>query len=153
LYFVVIAALTLVFPVASISIEFALHPDLSILPLVGRWFTFWSVGVRLAIAGLRQIIQPRYTAHTILGLKSDEALLVVRELGFANVACGVLGICSLVVPAWVSAGALAGGIFYVLAGTNHTLQPHRHAKENVAMVTDLFVATVLFVYLIASAIR
>lgn len=37
------------------------HPG-PVWPLVGKWFVFWS-------AGLRQMLQPRYTAEKILGLK------------------------------------------------------------------------------------
>lgn len=36
--------------------------------LVGQWFVFGSVGVRLGMAGPRQIPQPRYTAELILSL-------------------------------------------------------------------------------------
>ena len=31
--------------------------------LVGKWFVFWTVGIQLFLAGLRQIVQPRYTAE------------------------------------------------------------------------------------------
>jgi hypothetical protein len=153
IYFVVVAALTLVLPVASIAVDFNLHPGASALALVGKWFTFWSVGVRLLIAGLRQIVQPRYTAQVILGLAGEESLVVVRELGFANIAISAVGICSLAVPAWVPAGALAGGIFYALAGVNHAMRAHRNANENVAMASDLLVAAVLLVYSMSLAIR
>ena len=70
MYFIAVAALMLVLPVTSVAIDFGIHRDASFLNLVGKWFTFWSVGVRLVIAALRQIIQPRYTAREILGLKA-----------------------------------------------------------------------------------
>ena len=41
------------------------------LHLVGKWFAFWAVGVRLFLAGLRQSIQPRYTAEAIFGLGKE----------------------------------------------------------------------------------
>jgi hypothetical protein len=153
MYFVVVAALMLVLPVTSIAIEHALGQDTSILALVGKWFTFWSVGIRLVVAGLRQIAQPRFTAQQILGLKGDEVLLVVRELGFANVAIGAVGVCGLMLPTWVPAGALAGGIFYALAGVNHATGAHRNAKENAAMVSDVLVAAILVLYCFLRALR
>jgi hypothetical protein len=153
LYFVVIATLMLLLPVTSTAIEYGLGRDASFLALVGKWFTFWSVGVRLVVAGSRQIIHPRYTAQSILGLEGDDVLLVVRELGFANVAIGTIGVCSLVLPSWVPAGALAGGIFYALAGANHAMQARRNAKQNTAMVSDAFVAAILIVYGVARVIR
>jgi hypothetical protein len=113
------------------------------LVVVGKWFVLWSVGVRLLLAGLRQIFQPRYTAQVILSLKSQESLILVRELGFANFAIGLVGIGSTVFPSWRLAGALAGGVFYALAGANHVLQPHRGKLETIAMVSDLWAAGVL----------
>ena len=97
----------------------------------------------MVIAGLRQIIQPRYTAQVILGLKSEEPLLLVRELRFANLSLGTIGMASLFAPAWLPAAALAGAIFHSFAGANHALQPHRNRQENVAMVSDLWIAVVL----------
>jgi len=104
------------------------------------------LSLRLLLAGIRQILQPRYTAETILGIKGDDALLLVRELGFGNLAIGVVGTLSLFFAGWVVPAALVGGLFYGLAGINHALQRHRNAKENLAMVSDLFAAVVLLVF-------
>jgi hypothetical protein len=97
----------------------------------------------LSLAGLRQIIQPRYTAETILGIKGDESLFFVRELGFANVAMGSVGTASLLVPSWVTPAAMLGAIYYGLAGVNHCFHKDRNALQNVALVSDLFAAAVL----------
>jgi len=142
MYYAIIAGLMLVFPAISVAAEMT-HPASPLWPLVGKWFVFWAVGVRLLLAGLKQVTQPRYTAEKILGLKGDDVLFVVRELGFANLAFGVTGVVSLFVPGWVPAAALAGGIFYGLAGVNHVLTKGRKGKQSVAMVTDLWAAVVL----------
>ena len=143
MYYAIVAGLMLLFPAASMLADAVLHDVPFGSALVAKWYVFWAVGVRLLLAGLRQIFQPGYTARTILGIEGNESLLLVRELGFANVAFGVLGAATLTWPAWVTAAALAGGIFYALAGVNHVLQPHRNKLENVAMVSDLFAASVL----------
>ena len=143
MYYIIIAALMLGLPVLSIVSDAGAATAVALMPLVGKWFVFWAVGVRLSLAGLRQIVQPRYTAKQILGIEGDDVLLVVRELGFANLSIGVLGLASLMAAAWVVPAALAGGLFYGLAGVNHARQPHRNRLENVAMVSDLFAATVL----------
>ena len=88
-----VIALMAVFPFVSAVIQLlsgqhAMLNAAAIIPVVAKWYVFWAVGVRLFLAGLRQIIQPRYTAETILGIKGEDALLVVRELGFANSALG-----------------------------------------------------------------
>jgi uncharacterized protein DUF6790 len=134
----------LVFPVASIGLQAVLaeHGVVSML-LVSRWFVFWAVGVRLLLAGLRQIVQPRYTAEKILGITGQDSLLLVRELGFANVAMGSAGVLSLWYPQWVLPMSIIGSIFYGLAGINHAMDTHRNALQMVAMVSDLFAAAVL----------
>ena len=145
MYYVIVVALMFVLPLLSVAVDASISPGSASLLLIGRWFVFWAVGIRLLLAGIRQIIQPRYTAETILGIKGEESLLVVRELGFANAAVGAIGTGSILAPGWVTAGALAGGIFYGLAGANHAMQIHRNRLENVAMTSDLFVGIVLLV--------
>ena len=140
MYFVMVSLLMLVLPLASIVHEAGLRPDLSV---VAKWCVFWMVGARLFAAGLRQILQPRYTARSILGIDGDANLVVVRELGFANLALGVGGITTLAAPSWTPPLALVGGIFYAAAGIQHALHGGRNRMQSFAMVTDLFAAAVL----------
>jgi hypothetical protein len=143
MYYAIVLTLMFALPILSVAVE-STSASASVDPaLVGKWFVFWSVGWRLLLAGVRQIAQPEYTARTILGLQSAESSIVVRELGFGNVALGVVGILSLWLPSWQLAVALAGGVFYTLAGINHALQKHRNRLENVAMISDLFVGFIL----------
>lgn len=150
MYYAVVACLMFLFPAASIAAEATMYGVTLDFPLIGRWFVFWSVGVRLALAGLRQIVQPMYTAKEILGVDGEDSLILVRELGFANLAIGAIGLVSFLRPEWQLAGALAGGIFYVLAGVNHLVGRGRNRLESVAMVSDLFVGLILLVVCVAS---
>jgi len=148
MYVPMVIALMLALPLISIVAQIlltdhgALH-SASYLVVVAKWYAFWAVGVRLSLAGLRQIIQPRYTAETILGFKGAEALFFVRELGFANVAMGSVGIASLFAPSWATPAAMLGAIYYGLAGIAHCFHKGRNQLENVALVSDLFAALVL----------
>ncbi|MFT3883441.1 MAG: hypothetical protein QM703_27795 [Gemmatales bacterium] len=147
MYFFIVAALMVALPFASILLDMVLPSQPApFMMLLGKWYVTWAVGVRLGLADIRQILQPRYTAETLLGIKDPAAHLVVRELGFANFSFGVLGMVSLFVPAWTIPAAIVGSLFYGLAGINHTLQPHRNKLENVAMLSDLFAALVLAIY-------
>ncbi len=86
-----------VLPVASIIVEFAvMHGQAGLVALVGKWFVFRPVGVRLILAGLRQIADPTFTAATIFGVKEEAALTIVQELGYANLSIGMLGALSLI---------------------------------------------------------
>jgi hypothetical protein len=67
-------------PAASILVERSSVE--SAWELVFRWFVFWGVGVRLLLAGVRQVIQPSFTAREIFHLASADAEVIVRELGF-----------------------------------------------------------------------
>jgi hypothetical protein len=148
MYVLIVFALMLALPLISIVAQIILtdHGALqsaSNLVVVAKWYVFWAVGVRLSLAGLRQIIQPRYTAETLLGFKGSDALFFVRELGFANVAMGSVAIASLFAPSWVTPAAMLGTIYYGLAGIIHCFHKDRNKLENVALVSDLFAAVVL----------
>ncbi len=84
MYFVMIALLLVVLPSASVCIQLFLHSqsDQAVLSLVGRWWAFWAVGIRLFIAGLRQVIEPQFTAKEIFGCVDPGSLPIVREVGF-----------------------------------------------------------------------
>jgi hypothetical protein len=148
MFLLMVIVLMLALPLISIVTQIVLsdHGALhgaSHLAIVAKWYVFWAFGVRLSLAGLRQAIQPRYTAETILGFKGTEALFFVRELGFANVAMGSVGVASLFAPSWVTPAAMLGAIYYGLAGISHCFHKVRNKLENVALVSDLFAAVVL----------
>jgi hypothetical protein len=85
-----------VFPVVSAVVDGMTHSDhAAVIDLIGRWFVFWAVGVRLLTAGARQIINPGLTSEGILSIKGHEVWQLVRELGFANVSIGLAGVISL----------------------------------------------------------
>jgi hypothetical protein len=86
--------------------------------------------VRLFLAGLRQSITPQFTAERIFGMKSKEPLVIVRELGFANLSIGVLGLSTIFRRSWVMPAAIAGGLFYCFAGIGHLMTKTRNRLEN-----------------------
>ncbi|MGA2569150.1 MAG: hypothetical protein ABSF23_01400 [Terracidiphilus sp.] len=116
--------------------------------LAGKWFVFWSGGVRLLGAGLRQCLQPRFTAREIFRMKTDEALPIIREHGIGNFAVGTAGVVSLWVPGFVVPVALIAAIAYGAWGVLHVASKARSMNENIAMVSDFWLALVLVAYLI-----
>jgi len=151
MYIAAVSLLTCLLPAASVIVQVSVFKNTTnILPLVGEWFVFWAVGVRLLIAGLRQVVNPQFTAEKIFDIKSAEPLPVVRELGFANISTGILGVCSIFNSGWVMPAAIVGGLFYGLAGLGHVFKKERNLLENVAMYSDLFVFIILFVYIIVT---
>ncbi len=144
MYLAIVVLLMGILPIVSIFIEFVvLHSSGDLAFLVGKWFVFWSVGVRLLLAGLRQIATPSFTAETIFALKDRAARPIVRELGFANLSIGLLGALALLKNDWIVPAELVGGLFYGLAGIQHLLKSDRNVAETVAMASDLFIFVVL----------
>jgi hypothetical protein len=150
MYFVLIILLLFIFPLAS-TIEAALTTHtVSIAFLAGRWFVFWAVGIRLFLAGARQMIQPQFTAEEIFDIHDRRSFAIVRELGFANLSMGLLGICSLFRADWIVPAALVGGLYYGLAGVGHIFHKRKNAKEYMAMISDGFVFLVFLIFLLST---
>ena len=149
--YVVMVALMFALPVLASLIEvfFVAHGPFS-LGMLLRWFVFFPVGARLTLAGVRQIVQPRYTAEVVLGIKSPESHVVVRELGFANCAIGLIGLVSLASADYLYPAGLAGAVYYGLAGLNYLLHKGRTRNQSIAMVSNLLVAIILGVLLLPS---
>jgi hypothetical protein len=144
MYLAMIILLMAVLPAISVLVEFSiLHSSADGLLLIGKWFVFWGVGIRLMLAGLRQIANPTFTADVIFGVKEEAALTIVQELGFANLSIGLLGVLALVRSEWIVPAAITGGLFYGLAGIKHLTKGDRNRTENIAMVSDLWIFLVL----------
>ncbi len=141
MYLYVILLLMLICPVASILAEYYMqHPDMGLIALVGKWFTFWAVGVRLFTAGIRQVKDPAFTTKDIFHIDNVESLVIVRELGFANICMGAVGIVSLFHSLMAHGSGLYGRAIYghrrYPAYYKKTSQPQRGAG---CMVSDLFI--------------
>jgi hypothetical protein len=148
-YFVFVILLLLILPAASVITESALSSHTcSILALTGKWFVFWAAGIRLFIAGIRQVVQPRFTAEEIFGLHDRGSFAIVRELGFANLSIGFLAICSIFRSEWLIPAAIVGGLYYGLAGAGHIFHPCKNAKQYTAMISDWFVFLVLLLFVL-----
>jgi hypothetical protein len=149
MYYITVILLLLVLPIASIAAS-SIHSGHTepLLFLIGRWFVFWGVGIRLLLAGLRQAIQPAFTAREIFGIHDSSAFPIVREIGFANISIGILGICTIFRADWIVPAAIVGGLYYGLAGALHLAHQSKNAKENMAMVSDAFIFLVLVVFVV-----
>lgn len=151
MYFAMVIGLMVVLPLISVVAEFAVSGGgANALLLAGKWFLFWGVGVRLFIAGLSQTVRPGFTVENILGNKDAGAAQIVKELGFANLGMGMLGIVAPWIAGWSVPAAITPAIFLGLAGIVHIVKKNKNSKEWVATVTDLFVAIVLAIFVIVS---
>lgn len=148
-YFISVTVLTFILPAACATIESVVN-DISLsFPLLGKWFIFSAVGLRLFIAGIRQIAKPELTVKQIFGIDSQESFPIMREVGFSNLCFGLVGILSLFFPAWRIVSAFSSGLYYGLAGALHFLKKDSNVNERFAMITDLVIFVLLLIYFVS----
>ena len=140
--------MTFVIPVVGFFAEhFSQNIPLT-FELFGKWFIFSAVGLRLFVAGLQQSIKPQFTAKEIFHIESPESFPIVRELGFANICFGIVGIVSLFKPEWRIVSAFASGLYYGFAGLLHIIKNPVGANETFALWTDIIIFGVLLIYIV-----
>lgn len=114
--------------------------------LYGKWFIFSAVGLRLFLAGIKQVKGPAFTAKQIFHMSSAEVYPVLRELGFANMCFGLVGIVSLFRPGWRIVSAFASGLYFGIAAVQHGWRGAVGINERFALWTDLVIFGVLLAY-------
>lgn len=149
-YMIVVATLTFVVPAVSSFVEHRLFSVAFTLDLVAKWFIFSAVGLRLFLAGIRQTATPEFTAKEIFHIDNPESSPIVRELGFANLCFGTLGIASIFEPEWRTASAFVSAIFYALAALLHAIKRPVGPNESFALWTDVLIFAVLLIYLVSN---
>ena len=136
----------LVLPLLSIGGEIIFEHESFTWMLIGKWFVFWATGIRLFTAGISQSTNPSFTGR-IFKMKTQESFVVIRELGFANISLGVMGILSVINDHWRILAAITGSLFFGLAGIQHLFKKSGSTNEIIALIGDLFVMVVLLSFL------
>ncbi|TCN53113.1 hypothetical protein D0809_20790 [Flavobacterium circumlabens] len=143
-----VTVLTFVIPVVGFLSDHFWNSHALTFELFSKWFIFSAVGLRLFLAGIKQVKNPEFTAKVIFELESTESFPILRELGFANICFGLVGIVSLYKPEWRIVSAFASGIYYGIAGLQHAIKKTSNTNEKVALVTDLTIFVILFIYFV-----
>jgi len=144
MYIVALIVLMGVAPLASIAVDALISgKQADYLFLITRWFVFWAIGARLFAAGVKQTLDPAFTAETIFGVFDKSSHRLVSEIGFGNLAIGTLGLLTILRTDWVVPAAIVGALFLGLAGLKHALNTIRTGHENIAMMSDIAGATVV----------
>jgi hypothetical protein len=148
-YLLIVLLLMLVLPMLSVAIEFFVQGgSIGMIALAGKWFLFWAVGMRLFTAGIKQAINPAFTAKTIFHINNEESFILVRELGFANICMGAAAIIALFCPQWRMAAVFTGGLYFGIAGAGHIIKKPVSGDEWLAMVSDIFIFGIMALYLL-----
>jgi hypothetical protein len=145
-YIVLVSLLTFILPVCCFLLEHVTQGSPLTFAQCCKWFIFSAVGLRLFLAGIRQSTKPAFTAREIFHIEGSESFPIVRELGFANLCFGLVGILSLFRPEWRIVSAFASGLYYGIAGVQHLVKKPVGANERFALWTDLIIFAVLALY-------
>jgi hypothetical protein len=148
-YIIAVSALTFLAPAIASAIEVLINKDeVFSFFITGKWFIFSAVGLRLFLAGIKQATNPAFTAKEIFHLNSPDSFPILRELGFANLCFGLIGIISLFLPHWRIVSAFGSGLYYGIAGFQHLLKKSVGANEKFALVTDILIFIFLLIYFV-----
>jgi hypothetical protein len=148
-YLAIVLGLMVILPMATYAVERSLATNVhDSWEMLFRWFIFWGIGVRLFVAGIRQIAQPSFTAREIFHLSSPDAEVVVRELGFANVCMGLAAAAAGFVASWRPCAAFTGGLYFGIAGVMHAIKRPATPNEWVALTSDLFIFGIAGAYFV-----
>lgn len=153
LYSYYIVGVLFVFPVISIIIEYRTKKDKlqsrNLPKLIFKWFIFWF-GIRSFTAGLSQFLNPAFTASILHS--GETSFVVIKELGFANMAMGLAGIISLFAVTWRRPAAFSIGVFILGATIIHVLRLPQgiNMKEMTALLNDIYKVIVISAYFIYS---
>ncbi|HMF70608.1 MAG TPA: DUF6790 family protein, partial [Flavitalea sp.] len=105
---------------------------------------------RLFTAGIKQASDPEFTAREIFRFTSRESFVVIRELGFANIAMGAMGILSVINDHWRLLTAITTCIFFGLAALQHFSKKPESVNEMIALLYDIIVFIALLLFSIIS---
>lgn len=148
-YIIVVSILTFLLPAICVNIQIGVNNTISFsFELIGKWFVFSAVGLRLFLAGIKQTTNPAFTAKEIFHIDSTECYPILRELGFSNLCFGLIGILSLFFPQWRIVSAFGSGLYFGIAGIQHMIKKPAGINETFALVTDFFIFIFLFIYFI-----
>lgn len=146
-YIIVVSVVTFVVPAICAIVQKLIYKDMHFsFALFGKWFIFSAVGLRLFLAGVKQTTNPAFTAKEIFHISSPVSLPIVRELGFANLCFGLVGIVSLFIPQWRVVSAFGSELYYGMAGLQHLLKKPSGINEMFALVTDILIFILLLIY-------
>lgn len=147
-YLVSVSVLTFVLPTIGFLSEHLVTETPLSFDLLGKWFIFSAVGLRLFLAGIKQVKNPAFTAKQIFHIESPDCYPILRELGFANICFGLVAIVSVFLPQWRIVSAFASGIYYGIAGMQHAFKKTAGINEKFALWTDLIIFALLLIYFI-----
>jgi hypothetical protein len=109
-----------------------------------KWFVFSSLGLRLLLAGIKQLTDPSFTLEKIFNIRHSASIPLVKEIGLHNFCLGFAGVLTLCISS-LSLGVLfIGGLYLGMAGILHVIKKPQTYNERVATISDIVAFIVAF---------
>ncbi len=154
LYEISVITFFILFPIFAIIVDgFILKSEVSAFKLLFKWFVFSGIGLRLFTAGLKQAINPSFTAKEIFKASEEKSFLIVREIGFANISIGLVAILSLFLPEFRLTISIVGSVYFGLAGCLHFFNKMRSREELFPMISDFYIFCVISILAIINCLN
>lgn len=100
---------------------------------------------------MKQGLFKREPARTsFIQIDNKESQVVVRELGFANICMGLLGLFSLFYVQFRLPAAIVGGLYFGLAGMLHIIKKPVSQNEKIALTSDMFIFIIMLVFVFST---
>jgi len=125
--------------ILSIIINKTKQQQYNILDIIKNWFIFWSLGIRLILAGVIQIFNPKYTDNLLqLGLNNFS---IIQELGIANITIGTMCIVSFFKTNLQKYVCFCSSFFWLGLSINHILNL-KSFNDTFSLITDVVLMTI-----------
>lgn len=147
-YLITVLATTLILPLTFAAGASRYTPSAPYLDRLETWFLVYAVGLRLLVAGLRQLIDPMFTLQKIFLIDDARSAKIVQELGIHNIALGSAALACVISQSSTLTIELMAGLFFGLAGILHLSRPNRSFNQTVAMISDIVIALTLLFFAI-----
>lgn len=148
LFEVSIVSFFYILPLISIITDVLVFKETRLPQVVLKWCVFYGVGLRLFTAGIKQALNPSFTAKSIFTVTDEKVFSIVRELGFANICSGFIGTVSLFVTSFRYAAAILGCLYFLLAFMQHLARKNKNSTEMFVTITDLSIVLELGIPLV-----
>ncbi len=148
MYFIFVALFLFVLPAISVLAEALLsYGSIDLMLLIGKWFVFWGVGVRLFIAGVRQVAQPQFTAESIFQSQRSRCAGDCSRGRLRQPFDGGAGVTYTSEAGFPRSGHHCRRSLFRLGRCGARRAPRQNASEWTAFVTDLFMFLLLATFL------
>lgn len=141
---VITASINIVFltvlPLVSAAVEYHFTKTGMSAVLVGKWFIFWTVGIRFLVAGFTQVIRQGRGA---LILQGDTTGGFGKVLGLVKMLLAGMAFLCVMKDSWSLLAAITVGVYVGLAGFQHDFKKPNTAEGWISMVYDMIVFTVI----------